>query len=106
MVKKIFDKEQAIKIRDTHKPNVTANRNVNVDFDTLYLKYINDCKMMQKLAYNTLIKKQKLYNKYFKDKINKKVKKISKEFLVNFIDKSQTTIKQKNHLIKELKAFF
>lgn len=104
--KKIFDKEQAIKIRDTYKPNISTYRNVNTDFDTLYLKYIDNCEMVQKLAYNTILKKKRVYNRYFKNKFTKKINKINKNDIVKLVNYSECSEKQKNLLITQLKSFF
>lgn len=104
--KKIFDKEQAIKIRDTYKPNISTYRNVNTDFDTLYLKYIDNCEMVQKLAYNTILKKKRVYNRYFKNKFSKKINKINKNDIIKLVNYSECSEKQKNLLITQLKSFF
>lgn len=104
--KKIFDKEQAIKIRDTYKPNISTYRNVDTDFDTLYLKYIDNCEMVQKLAYNTILKKKRVYNRYFKNKFSKKINKINKNDIVKLVNYSECSEKQKNLLITQLKSFF
>lgn len=104
--KKIFDKEQAIKIRDTYKPNISTYRNINTDFDTLYLKYIDNCEMVQKLAYNTILKKKRVYNRYFKNKFTKKINKINKNDIVKLVNYSECSEKQKNLLITQLKSFF
>lgn len=106
--KKIFSIDEAIKIRD----NVLIKRQKALetihkeDFDTLWDKYIYDCKYVKKFAYNTIIRKEKDYNKYLKGRIEKPVSKTNKEFWTKFIDDLDTTLKQKNHLIKIIKAFF
>ena len=51
-------------------------------------------------------RKIKIYNKHLKNKIEKTVSKITKEYISEFIDNCDTTDKQKNHIIKEVKAFF
>lgn len=106
--KKIFKLEEAIKIRDN--PKIKSQKGAEItykeDFDTLWCKYINSCKNELKLAYNTLLRKERLYNKYLKEKINKKVSKISKEEIAKFINDMDSSDKQKNELIKILKAFF
>lgn len=106
--KKITSADEAIKIRD----NVLIKRQKSLetvhkeDFDSLWVKYIYDCKNVRKLAYNTLIRKEKSYNKYLKEQIDKPIAKTDKNFWANFIDSLNTTLKQKNQIIKELKAFF
>lgn len=106
--KKIVSIDEAIKIRD----NVLIKRQKGLetvhkeDFDTLWDKYIYDCKYVRKLAYNTIIRKEKDFNRYLKGKIDKPVSKTDKEYWTKFIDNLNTTLKQKNHLIKITKAFF
>lgn len=106
--KKIFSTDEAIKIRD----NILIKRQKGLetihkeDFDTLWDKYIYDCKYVRKLAYNSIIRKEKDYNKYLKEKIDKPISKTNKEFWSKFIENLDTTLKQKNHLIKIIKAFF
>ena len=67
---------------------------------------MNYCKNIERLAYNTNQKKEKLYNSFFKDKISKNINKTNELFWSSFIDDLNTTVKQKNEVIKELKAFF
>lgn len=106
--KRILSIDEAIKIRD----NVLIKRQKGLetihkeDFDTLWDKYIYDCKCIRKLAYNTIIRKEKDYNRYLKGKIDKPISKTDKDFWTKFIDNLNTTLKQKNHLIKITKAFF
>ena len=106
--KKIFDIEEAKKIRDN--PRIKLQKSVEIktknNFDELWEKYIHDCKYVKKQAYNTYIKKEKIYNKYFKNKFDRPVSKMNKEFLSQFIDETNTTLIQKNEIIKQLKAFF
>lgn len=106
--KKIMKLEDAIKIRDNKNIKVQKCQEIacREDFDTLWCKYINACKNIQKLAYNTINRKRKMYNKYLKDKIKTRVSKLKKEELAIFIDNMDTTDKQKNQMIKELKTFF
>ena len=100
--------EDAINIRDNKNIKVQKGQEIafREDFDTLWCKYINACKNIQKLAYNTINRKKKMYNKYLKDKIKIRVSKLKKEELAIFIDNMDTTDKQKNQMIKELKTFF
>ena len=63
--KKIFNIDEALKIRDNvqirqQKAVETLHRE---DFDALWEKYMYNCKYVQKLAYNTLNRKGKTYNK-------------------------------------------
>lgn len=106
--KKIMKLEDAINIRDNKNIKVQKDQEIacREDFDTLWCKYINACKNIQKLAYNTINRKKKMYNKYLKDKIKIRVSKLKKEELAIFIDNMDTTDKQKNQMIKELKTFF
>ena len=105
---KIYDINIALKIRDnpkirTIKGKETTNKEM---FDDVYIKYLDYCKNVQKLAYNTINKKKKIYKKHLKGKINKKVTKINKEWIANFINNLNTTDKQKNEILKNLSAFF
>lgn len=106
--KKIWSTEEAIKIRD----NVLLKKQKAIetlhkeDFDSLWDKYMFWCKAIQKQAYNTLKKKEKIYNRFFKGKIDKPVSKITKEYITKYIDDLDTTNKQKNEIIKMLKSFF
>ena len=106
--KKIIKLEDAIKIRDNAK--IKAQKGVEIaykeDFDALWHKYINICEKELKLAYNTMIRKNKMYNKYLKNKISKKISKIKKEDILNLLSDMNTTDKQKNEMIRLLKAFF
>lgn len=106
--KKIFKIEDALKIRDN--PKIKAQKGLETtykeDFDTLWCKYINVCKNELQLAYNTVIRKEKMYNRYLKNKINKKVSKITKDEMSKFLNDMDSSDKQKNQMLKELKAFF
>lgn len=106
--KKILKIEDAIKIRDNPKLKVQKGLEITYkeDFDTLWDKYINSCKNVEKLAFSTILEKEKMYNKYVKEKFNKKISKITKDDIASFISKMNTTDKQKNQMLKELKAFF
>lgn len=105
---KITTLDEALKIRD----NVLLKQQKGLetihkeDFDTLWEKYIDNCKYVKKLSYNTLVKKQKSYNRYLKNKICKPLSKTNKDFWAKFIDDFDCSLKQKNQIIKELKAFF
>ncbi len=105
--KKIMTTEDAIKVRDNIalRKQRAAETLHKESFDELWCKYMYWCKNIQKQAYNTCIKKDKLYNKFFR-KIDKPVTKITTDYICDFIDNCDTTDKQKNHIIKELKIFF
>ena len=106
--KKIMKLEDAIKIRDNPKIKVQKGLEVayNEDFDSIWCKYINANKNELKLAYNTVIRKEKMYNKYLKGNFSKKVSKITKDEIIHFLNNMNTTDKQKNEMIRLLKAFF
>lgn len=106
--KKIFTLEEALKIRDNPKIKLQKRAEIKCssNFDELWDNYTNHCKYELKLAYNTMKRKEKLYNRYLKDKITKKAPKITKNDIAVFIDKLDCSDKQKNHTIKILKAFF
>ena len=106
--KKILTTDEALKIRDNvlikqQKALETIHKE---DFDTLWDKYIFQCKFVKKQAYNTILRKEKEYNSKLKGKININLSKSNKEFWTKFIDDIDTTSKQKNELIKILKSFF
>ena len=105
---KIFKIEEALKVRDN--PKIKLQKKAEIvnkdDFDILYSKYINNCKNIKKLAYNTILRKEKTYNKYLKNKVKFKVINANKESWAKFIDKANTTNKQKNEIIKQLRAFY
>ncbi len=71
--KKIMKLEDAFKIRDNQK--IKAQKGLEVtykeDFDTLWKKYIYNCKNIQRLAYNTISRKEKMYNRYLKKSAKK-----------------------------------
>lgn len=105
---KIFKIEDAVKIRDNPKIKIQKGLEVTnkEDFDSLWEKYMYSCKYIMKLAYTTMLEKEKMYSKYAKNAFSKKVSKISKEDVTLFIENMDTTYKQKNAMLKELKAFF
>ena len=69
--KKIMKIEDALKIRDNPKIKVQKGLEVTYkeDFYNLWEKYINDYKNIQRQSYNTIKKKQIMYNRYLKRKI-------------------------------------
>lgn len=106
--KKISSLDEAMKIRDNvlikqQKALETIHKE---DFDTLWDKYMFDCKYIKKLAYNSLLRKEKDYNKYLKQKIAKPIAKTNQEFWSQYLDELQCSNKQKNEILKKLKAFF
>ena len=106
--KKIYSIDDAIRIRDNNSLHSQKQQNNGFrdDLDTLWDKYILSCKYVKKLAYNSIIRKEKAYNKYLKNKITKKIQKTDKVFWVKYIDNLDTTLKQKNEVMKQLKALF
>lgn len=106
--KKIEKLEDALKIRDNPKIKLQKKNEVlyRETFDTVWEKYVEDCNNAKHLAYNTMLRKEKTYNKYLKGKINKNISKITKEYISNFVEEQTCSLKQKNQIIKELKAFF
>ncbi len=106
--KKIIKIEDALKIRDNIKiknqKGVEAKYKDN--FDEIWIKYIDYCKKVKKLAFKTIDKKEQLYSRYFKNSFNKKISKLTRDDISNFIFSSNTTNKQKNEMLKILKAFF
>lgn len=104
---KIFDIETAKQIRDNKV--IIKNKRVSIkhkeDFDTLWDKYMDSCKYVKKQAYNTILRKNKTYNKYLKDRIKIPLAKTNKDFWSKFIDSLNCSDKQKNQIIKEAKAF-
>ena len=101
--KKIYDIEEAKKIRDNPKIRLQKESEIKTknNFDELWEKYIYDCKYVKKLAYNSIIKKEKTYNKYLKNKFDKPLSKLTKEIFVKFINEIETTDKKKNEVIKQ-----
>lgn len=106
--KKIMKLEDAIKVRDNPKIKLQVGLEVvyKEDFDSLWDKYMDDCINTQRQAYNTTRRKEIMYNKYTKNKFNKKVSKITEKDMIHFINNMDCSIKQKNQMIKELKTFF
>ena len=103
---KIYDIDEAINIRDNARKKKKTDIKRIGGFDELFEKYMNYCKNIERLAYNTNQKKEKLYNSFFKDKISKNINKTNELFWSSFIDDLNTTVKQKNEVIKCIKAFF
>ena len=72
---KIYDIDEAINIRDNARKKKKTDIKRIGGFDELFEKYMNYCKNIERLAYNTNQKKEKLYNSFFKDKISKNINK-------------------------------
>lgn len=106
--KKIYDINKAVKLRDNHKTKVIKHTEMtNKDtFKVLWDKYITDCEKVEKQAYNTIKKKKIFYNAYYNCFDNKIISKITKYDITLFLEKLNITDKQKNELLKFLKAFF
>lgn len=103
----ILDAETAKKIRDNQI--IANNKKIQIQhketIDDLWDKYIENCKYIKKQAYNTIIRKEKAYNKYVRNKIKTPLNKIDKEYWAKYIDDLDCSNKQKNNLIKTLKSF-
>lgn len=105
--KKILKLEDALSIRDNPKLKIKKQTETpqNNTFDSLWYDYITWCKNVDKQAYNTYYKKEKLYKKYFKGKFGR-INKITKDYLANYINKLDCSLKQKNEILKNIKPFF
>lgn len=105
---KIWKLEDALKIRDNPKLKLQKGAEIKYkdNFDDLWDKYIYWCENVDKQAYNTISNKNKIYNKHIKEKFSKTITKITKNDVVSLINNSDTTDKQKNHILKQLSVFF
>lgn len=106
---RIFDINVAIKTRDKHKNKVVKKSQIahNEAFDTIWSKYVEHCKLIENQAYNTIHKKEIIYASKIKNIFgDKKISKITKSDIVNFIDKLDTTDKYKNKILKVIRTFF
>lgn len=105
---KIIKLEEALKIRDNPKIKLQKEKEVKYkdSFDDLWDKYIYYSIHEKKHAYNTWHKKMILYNAFFKNKFTKSISKIDKDMLIKLINELETTDKEKNEIIKNLRAFF
>ncbi len=104
---KIYDIEQAIKIRNKiiSKATTIDIQASREDFKCLWDKYIYDCQNIQKLAFSTVRKKVKLYNKYLSEFNNRKVSSLTKIDIIEFIKSLGTTDKQKNEILRCISTF-
>lgn len=105
---KIWKIEEALKIRDNPKTGYQKRTEIlyKDNFDSLWDKYINNCIYVKKLSFSTLKKKKNIYKKYFENKINKPISKLDKEFFSKYVDELDTTLKEKNEILRQLKSFF
>ncbi len=106
--RKIYSIDEAIRIKESYNKISKKGQNKleTSSFDYVWDKYISNCKYVDKLAYNTLNRKSKVYSKFLKGKITKNINKLTQEFWFKFIDETETTLIQKNQIIKEVKAFY
>jgi len=80
----------------------TAN---SYTFKFLWDEYVNYCKNVSKLAYNTIKKKKLFYNCFLHELDTFRVSELTKNDIIDFMDNLITTDKQKNEILKHLKAF-
>ena len=106
--KKILKLDEALKIRDNYKihEQKAIETTHKEDFKTLWNNYMYHCTYILKLAYSTQLKKEKMYNKYFKKLDNVIITKENKNFWAHFINKLDCSDKQKNECLKILRSFF
>lgn len=107
--KKIFDIEVAKKLRGNDKiKQLKANNIAHIDtFSTVWDKYMFSCENYEKLSYNSLKKKRILYNAFYKSYFsNKRITKLKKQDIIIFLQQVDTTEKEKNLILIQLKAFF
>lgn len=104
---KIWKIDEALKIRDNPKTGLQKKAEIiyKENIDHLWDKYINWCKNIDKQSYNNVNKKILVYNKHIRNKIKKPISKLTTDDFVNIIKKADTTDKQRNHILKNLKAF-
>ena len=105
---RIWKIEEALKIRDNPKIKLQKRAEITYKdgFDDIWFKYINWCIYEDKQDYSTYNKKEKLYYVHIKGKFKKHLSKITKEEIIRVVDNIKTTDKQKNEILKMLKAFF
>lgn len=98
--------EEALKIRDNAilKQQKALETTKKEKFDDLWLGYMEECKLIKKLTYNTISKKKKIYNKFLKEKIDIYVSKTDKYFWTKYIEELSTTDKQKNEILRILNS--
>lgn len=101
---KIYSIDIALKVRDSYT-NKQTNK-TNLSFEDLYNKYLYECEHIYKMAFNTLKKKKMFYNIEYYKLAKYKINQISKNDLILFFNRINRTTKEKNELLKMLKAFF
>ena len=84
------------------KAEKTSN---SYSFKDLWKEYVNYSENVAKLAYNTIKKKRLFYNCFLKELDSYKVNEITKNDIIDFMNGLTTTDKQKNEILKHLKAF-
>lgn len=106
--KKIYDIDLAKKLRENDKvKQLKANKIAHIDlFEVLWGKYMYDCEFVRKLAYKTLKKKKEFYKNYFSKYFNEyRISKLKKNDYINFLESLNISLKEKNELLQQLKAF-
>ena len=105
---KIFDINVAIRLRDSY--NTSGKISEKGTITTFWNKYIYDCQYIKKLKRNTMKKKKVAYSKYIKHFYpDKLIIKINEYDVTKYFQKDifkETSDKQINNTIKELRAFF
>lgn len=105
--KKIMTTDDAIKVRD----NIALKKQKAIEtlhkesFDELWDKYTFYCKNVKKLAYKTMKRKISIYSCYLKGKIKTPLSKTNRDFWADYLNNCECSNKQKNEILKELKAF-
>lgn len=74
-------------------------------FKDLWNEYLNYCVDIAKLSFATIRKKKLFYTCYLSELNSYKINELKKEDIANFINSLSTTTKQKNEVLKILKAF-
>lgn len=103
---KIFDISTALDIRNSKSTKIIKTQQIKTkdSFQTVWEKYMD---AMSNLSFNSLKKKRIFYNKYFKYYFgDMKLSKITKEDISDFLKFADTTNKEKNALLMQLKIFF
>jgi len=105
--KKIFCLEDAIRIRDNTKTKLIKKTQIvhSDTFEELWKKYIYSCQNEEHFAYST-IRHKKIIHNGLKPLYNKRVGKILKKDIIEFITELDKTDGQKNYYLKILRAFF
>lgn len=103
---KIFDIEIALKLRDNKKTRITKKLEAinKKAFEDTWVEYMKFCKA--NLSYNSWRRKNIFYNRYLKQLDNFTITKITKTDIEKLIAGADTTTKQKNRILIELKSFF